>query len=227
MNHRLNDWLASATLGLALSERGRIQDEISAHVSDAIAHQTAQRLSEPDAEARAIQDLGDPQVARAAFLRTCYTLSDEQRLEKLLGRSWWTLPLTVLFGCIFVAITVLTFSHVPITLNDGVGKSDPLFIPLMFSPLLLALIYYFEPKIKHWLFNRSSRYGVFAVQAFMGFAAIWLSGVIHNVFALIYSLIIGEFSFSIISWFVVLILTYRWIAQQAPLTLKTIRRTRA
>lgn len=87
MSLHLESWLASATLGLALSERGRIQDENSAHITDAISHQTAQGLSELDAEARAIQDLGDPQVARAAFLCTCYTLTDEIRLERLLGRS--------------------------------------------------------------------------------------------------------------------------------------------
>ena len=67
MNLHLESWLASATLDLALSERQRIYEEISAHVNDAIAHQTAQGLSELDAEARAIQDLGDPALLEPRF----------------------------------------------------------------------------------------------------------------------------------------------------------------
>ena len=228
MNIYLESWLASATLDLALSERQRIFDEISAHVSDAIAHQTAQGVTQADAEARAIEDLGDAQVARAAFQRTCYTVSDERRLEKLLGRSWWSLPLAALCVCIFVAVTVLTISDAPIVLNEGITRSSPWFVPLMLSPLFFAPVYYFEPSIKRWLFNRSSRYGVFIVQIFMVLlASVWMQSVIDNVSILIRTLMTGKITYSIGSWIVVLILSYRWIAQQAPLTLKIIRRTRA
>ena len=228
MNHRLESWLASATLDLALSERQRIHDEVSAHVGDAIAHQTAQGLSEPDAEARAIQDLGDPRIARAAFSRTCYTLTDEIRLEQLLRRSWWSFPLAVLCVCIFVAVTVLTLSDAPIVLNEGITRSSPWFIPLMLSPLFFAPAYYFEPSIKRWLFKRSLKYGIISVQAFMALLAlIWIPSAVQSFFMLVQSLISGRANSLVDTWIVVFILTYRWIAHQAPLTLKTIRRSQA
>ena len=228
MNLPLENWLASATLNLALSERQRIYEEISAHVRDARDHLLEQGLSELDAETRAIQDLGDPRVARAAFLRTCYTVSDEQRHEKLLGRSWWSLPLAALCICIFVSATVLTFSDAFIVLNEGITRSSPWFVPLILSPLFFTPIYYFEPSIKRWLFNRFSRHGVYVVQIFMILlAAVWMQSVIDNVSILIQSFMEGKITYSIGTWIAVLILSYRWIAHQAPLTLKTIRRTRA
>ena len=211
MNHRLESWLASATLDLALSERQRIHDEVSAHVGDAIAHQTAQGLSEPDAEARAIQDLGDPQAARAAFQRTCYTLSDEHRLEKLLGRSWWTL----LFGFILIPFAFQ-------------ADADWSIWHVVVMALILPTILGFEPTIKRWLFERFSRNGVIAVQIFsiiIATATICFAALQESL--MLQPVSIGALSLPLGTWFVALILSCRWIVQQAPLTLKTIRRTRA
>ena len=182
MNLHLESWLASATLGLALSERGRIQDEISAHVNDAIAYQTAQGLSASDAEARAVADLGDPRVARAAFLRTCYTLTDEIRLERLLGRSWWTLLYAWLFISFPLWLPLSNWFNVPLTIRipfifqltfqPGMSLTDGQLIAVsLLFVFALAPMYFFEPRIKRWLYNRFSSNGVIAVQAFMALLA--------------------------------------------------------
>ncbi len=208
-------WLDSATLGLALSERGRIQDEISAHVSDATAHQIAQGLSELDAEARAIQDLGDPRAARAAFQRTCYTVSDERRLEKLLGRSWWTLP----FGFILI----------PFAFQADTNWWRWQSVAVTALALILPAILCSEPKIKRWLFERFSRNGVIAVQAFsitIAAATICYTA-FQESFMFAQPVSIGALSVPVGTWIIALVLSCLWIAQQAPLTFKAIRRTRA
>ena len=215
MNLPLENWLANATLDLALSERQRIHEEISTHVRDARDHLLEQGLSELDAEARAIQDLGDPRAARAAFLKTCYTVSDERRLEKLLGRSWWTLP----YGFILIPFAFQADA-------DWSRWQSVIFSAMALTlPLMLAS----EPNIKRWLFKRFSSNGVIAVQVF----ALMLAGLticytaFQESFLFIQAISIGALSVPVGTWMVALILSYRWIAQQAPLTLKTIRRTRA
>ena len=239
MNLHLESWLASATLDLALSERQRIYEEISAHVKDAIAHRTAQGILESVAEARAIQDLGDPQVARAAFQRTCYTLTDEIRLERLLGRSWWTLLCSWLFMSFPLWLPLTSWFNIPLTvqipltsqltIQPGMSLTDGQFIAVsLVIALLFAPVYFFEPRIKRWLYKRFSSNGVIAVQAFMALLAAQMIGsAIENFISTTQALFFGGGKLVFGTWIIVLFLTYHWIAQQAPLTLKTIRRTRA
>ena len=215
-------------LGLALSERQRIYEEISAHVKDAIAHRTAQGILESVAEARAIQDLGDPQVARAAFQRTCYTLSDEILLEKLLKRSWWTLPCAWFVLIMPTVMVVSSWLGVTTKFQSNLGLSGwqtSLVITITYFLIFISL--YFEPQIKRYLFLRFSSFGVIAVQAFMALiSSVMISGALTDIFNIIQSAASGHLKFSIGTWIIVPILTYRWIAHQAPLTLKIIRRTR-
>lgn len=191
MSLHLDSWLASATLDLALSERQRIYEEISAHVNDAIAQRIVQGVPVTDAEARAIQDLGDPQVARAAFLCTCYTLTDEIRLERLLGRSWWTLLNSWLFMSFPLWLPLTSWFNIPLTvrtpltsqltnqpgmsLTDGQFIAVSLVIVLVFAPVF-APVYFFEPRINRWLYKRFSSNGVIAVQAFMALLAAQMIG---------------------------------------------------
>ena len=92
-------------------------------------------------------------------------------------------------------------------------------------PQILAL----EPNIKRWLFKRFSSNGVIAVQVFV----VMLAGLticytaFQESFLFVQAISIGALSVPVGTWIVALILSYRWIAQQVPLTLKTIRRTRA
>ena len=228
MNYRLESWLASATLGLAIVERQRIVEEISAHVTDATAHQIVQGLSATDAEAQALADLGGPQVARAAFLRTCYTVSDERRLEKLLGRSWWTLVYAWVGIGLPITLIILLWLNVPVSFQANMGVSDSGFVIVILTSLATTPLYYFEPRIKNWLYKRFSSNGVFAAQAFMLLIVGQpLYSALKEVFKIVHPDHLGTFSGSFGTWIVVLILTYRWMAHQAPLTLKTIRRTRA
>ena len=228
MNIHLESWLASATLDLALSERQRIFDEISAHVSDAIAHQTAQGVTQADAEARAVQDLGDPQAARAAFQRTCYTLSDEIRLERLLERSWWTLPYAWLIAGMPAAIVVMSWLNISIPFIRISGVSDATLIDSVLFWLAIIPLYFYEPRIKRWLYKRFPARGALVVQAFTVLLAL---PIVYSVPIEAISTIKALLSRTITLYFgtgiFVPILVYRWIAQQAPLTLKTIRRTRA
>jgi hypothetical protein len=229
VNLHLESWLSSAMLGLALFERRRIYEEISAHVADAIAHQTAQGLSAPDAEARAIQDLGDPQAARVAFQRTCYTLADEIRLEKLLGRSWWTLPCAWLVLVIPASFFISNWLGTPIKIQSNINLPNwqITFIAFIFASLFFTLLY-LEPQIKKYLHQRFSSFGVIAVQTFMALiSSAMISGALTDIFNIVQSALSGQLKFSIGTWIIVPVLTYRWIAQQTPLTLKTIRRTRA
>ena len=215
MNLAVENWLASATLNLALSERQRIYEEISAHVRQARDHLLEQGLSAVDAETRAIEDLGDPRAARAAFQRTCYTLTDETRLERLLGRSWWTLP----YGFILI----------PFAFQADADWSRWQSVIATAMALVLPQTLVLEPNIKRWLFKRFSSNGVIAVQIFV----VMLAGLticytaFQESFLFVQAISIGVLSVPVGTWIVALILSFRWITQQAPLTLKTIRRTRA
>ena len=109
------------------------------------------------------------------------------------------------------------------SLTDGQFIAVSLVIALLFAP-----VYFFEPRIKRWLYKRFSSNGVIAVQAFMALLAAQMIGsAIENFISTTQALFFGGGKLVFGTWIIVLFLTYHWIAQQAPLTLKTIRRIRA
>lgn len=83
----------------------------------------------------------------------------------------------------------------------------------------------FSAPATHSLTRFASSNGVIAVQAFMALLAAQMIGsAIENFISTTQALFFGGGEGT---WIIVLFLTYHWVAQQAPLTLKTIRRTRA
>jgi hypothetical protein len=83
-------WFAAATENIARIELPRIQAEIEAHVDEATQAYEQTGLARLEAEARAVQDLGDPKKAARGFERTHLTQSNWSQLEWLTKPSWPT-----------------------------------------------------------------------------------------------------------------------------------------
>jgi hypothetical protein len=72
----LSDWLETATRGLVPSAQTRIRAEIEAHYAEAVHAHMVQGLSEPDAQAQALADLGYAYAAARRFRQEHLTTMD-------------------------------------------------------------------------------------------------------------------------------------------------------
>jgi hypothetical protein len=90
MSHNLWTWLEIATNGLAPQEIQRIQVDVKEHFSDALLAYREKGLTAPEAEARALVDLGDANTANQKYRTVYFTEEDNDRIQHLLKRSWWT-----------------------------------------------------------------------------------------------------------------------------------------
>jgi hypothetical protein len=233
----LNSWLMWATADLARSERARITEEIAAHHAEAALHYEENGSSPEDAARRALEDLGDPYVARARFLKVCYTERDEDRLERLMRRSWWTLPFGVLYLIVGPVAAVLSLqgsfrpnSNGGVNLSMGwqfdATKLTATEISVLASiPFLYGLLLLAEVPIKRWLGRRFPKLAVPLIQLFvLLIAAPNVSTAIYQVVSSTAALVQGQIITFISSGPLVVWLAYRWLSTQGPLTLKSLRR---
>jgi hypothetical protein len=102
----LEEWSEIATKVLVPSAKSRIRLEVEAHYAEAVAAYVAEGLSESDANAAALVELGDARVAARRLRKTHLTLSDLQYIERAqkLRFSISALFLNYLFfgGCLFM-----------------------------------------------------------------------------------------------------------------------------
>jgi hypothetical protein len=110
----LTAWLVLATFGLVPHARERIKREIQAHFADAVATHLSEGLSQDEAEAKALQELGDIHSAAKAFQKKHVTSQDvewlhglwkaERRRKNLLRVRfiWCLLSSILLTACLFL-----------------------------------------------------------------------------------------------------------------------------
>jgi hypothetical protein len=225
VNQGLESWLVWATQDLATSESIRIRQEISNHFDDARDGLVVAGMSLEEAERQAVQALGSPQQANAEFLRVCFTETDERRLERLMARSWWTLPCgllgLVVFGFSLLNGTGFIFSDPQLQLHVNANFATPL-LSLWIGALLL------EPQVKRLLVLRFPKRATLLVQGFMVLlGAVNVISALEEAIQPLFLFSKGTLSIYFGSWMFVLILTYRWLRAQLPLTLKSLKRISA
>ena len=115
-------WLGAATRGLSDDSRHRVEQEISEHFRDAVEERKAAGLSESDARAEALRDLGSHEAARRAF-RRAYLTSRQDKLTRDYLRSptlWRSIPWGVLFIVGTVAVLMMPESRTRWLLAVGI-----------------------------------------------------------------------------------------------------------
>ncbi|MGD1020686.1 MAG: hypothetical protein ABSA12_15345 [Verrucomicrobiia bacterium] len=100
-DHKLRDWLKTATTGLVAPAKQRIRTEIEAHYRQAVAAHVADGLSEARAKTAAVAELGDSIAAWKRFRRTHLTTADAMQAARWLkwaGSVWWLLSMYLIFS---------------------------------------------------------------------------------------------------------------------------------
>jgi hypothetical protein len=110
--HTLESWLAIATKKLSPAALERVTLEIQSHFEDATASHQTEGVSETEAKARALEDLGNAKAAARRFRQSHLTKSEARRLENTLTLYDTFRGLTGtthFFGsyCSFIAIKIL------------------------------------------------------------------------------------------------------------------------
>lgn len=78
----LSEWLSIATDGLASRPKDCIWLEIETDFADAVSAYQTSGISESDARARALADLGDPEAAKSRFRNTHLTEKDISQMKR-------------------------------------------------------------------------------------------------------------------------------------------------
>ena len=78
----LDWWLHVATKDLATGTRARIRSEIETHYAESVHSHLAEGMSEPDAQAAAFAELGEPTIAAKHFRKHHLTAVEETKLQK-------------------------------------------------------------------------------------------------------------------------------------------------
>src|SRR5437660_1779231 len=76
-------WLDVATKDLATGAQARIRSEIETHYAESVQFHLAEGMSEPDAQAVAFTELGEPTIAAKHFRKHHLTAGEESKLQKL------------------------------------------------------------------------------------------------------------------------------------------------
>jgi hypothetical protein len=101
----LEGWLEIATDGLEAPARQRIANEIGAHYSEAVSGHLAEGESDPDAQAIALAELGDPTQAALNFKKSYLTENEAKALKWMEGTA--TKP--------FFSFRMLLLDSIPLT----------------------------------------------------------------------------------------------------------------
>lgn len=215
MISNIEKWIDSATRGLASSEVKRIHTDILEHFTDACT--AYQAKGDAHAEARALDDLGSPDVANQKYRSIYLTEEDELKIERLLHRSWWTYVYAFGLALAFVVMAI-NQKTVKAQLAEA-GETVYTSLTLM---ILLWLLAIYEPFIKRVLYQKSPKYGLLWGQVFIVLLAYPFFG---SAFTDIQKVFEGKLylSASLLS----IPLVYFWLKAQLPLTLKLLRRLRA
>jgi hypothetical protein len=139
----LVDWLNTATEKLSLPAKERIKLEIKSHFEDAVETHRAEGLTEGQAQARALTDLGDAIAAAKRFRRSHLTEWEANHLEaswsssRRCGRSFWRLGLLYGFSLLSFVLEYyrLKKHHVPLLLP---GVSAIFFLTVLTISLWIA-----------------------------------------------------------------------------------------
>lgn len=137
----LEAWLGIATDKLTQAGKERITLEIASHFGDAVVSYRADGLTEADAQARALADLGGPKKAARRFRKRHLTQSEAEFLEKKLNnylkwRKPWTQGLFwIVLGCLYY---LLRRSHAS-----------------LLSQVIWTMLFVAQSQVCFWFANRS------------------------------------------------------------------------
>jgi hypothetical protein len=215
----IEKWISTATYGLAQEEIGRIKADIEQHFADACMVYQEKGASITQAEARALADLGDAGAANEKYRALYFTQLDDERIKRLLRRSWWTFPLMLMFP-LLLFLTLIQHKTV------GTFTSQEIWVQ-MFIQAILWFGYIFEPYLKLWVHRKSPRLGLLFAQLLVvllvwqflqpGLSAIWRGELFRDVLN-------GKLGLSTDQiWFV---LAFFWMKTQLPLSVKILQRLR-
>jgi len=185
-----DEWLAIATRGLCDHARERIREELECHYLDAYDALIEDGVSEVDAEAQSVAELGSPKKAQRRFIRMYLTKREDYYLESNVfnfqsgstvkpapvPKMDWTsrILLLLMFGGPFLLIVGILFAAGVIQDSFGwfIVGSVGTFLALAFAGF--ALLIKLAPKmtcfgnkpksLKVWLKGRM--YGHFAMYAY-------------------------------------------------------------
>jgi hypothetical protein len=100
----LSEWLEIAPRDLVSSAQARIRAEIEAHYAEAVRAHMVQGLSEPDAQAQALADLGDARAAARRFRQEHLTTMEANIVALNVHCQSW-------IGAIWLIASIATFFH--------------------------------------------------------------------------------------------------------------------
>jgi hypothetical protein len=226
MTPEIEKWIFTATYGLTQHETQRIKADVLQHFADASLEYQQKGETPANAEARALADLGDANVAKQKYRAVYFTQDDEFRLQKLKMKSWWSE--LVLIGSLFLnAFAAYVILFRPENVSFGF-RDDRIWSLLIFAVWLLTLL--FEVRLKKFIAAKTPNHQVFYMQALGVFLAhpflVDLPQRAKSFFVPMNS----RLPFDVFSAFfvvIVLALCYLWLKMQLPLTIKAIRRLRA
>jgi hypothetical protein len=194
----LAEWLDTATEKLSRPAKERIKLEIKSHFEDAVETHRAEELTEAQAQARSLTDLGDAKAAAKRFQKNHLTELEAKRLEATLSsyqrwsRSLWMNGFSYVFGTLFFAGEDYLFEkhHVPLVL-PGVSTMAGLILSTI--SLWIARHHDFRSSLR--LLFTLDMLNRFNVLMFFGFYGAWVSWVPFCTILLIFSSpkMVGEF----------------------------------
>jgi hypothetical protein len=82
----LPEWLTTATENLSAPAKERIKQEIESHFEQAMESHCAEGLTEPQAQARALTELGDAKAAAKSFRKSHLTAAEAQVVQVRLNQ---------------------------------------------------------------------------------------------------------------------------------------------
>lgn len=129
----LEDWLEIATRKLAEPAKERIRAEIEAHYAEAVEAHREDGLSETDAQAAALAELGNPRAAGRRFRKSHLTEREAEWLKKFDEQAG---KLNELFLC-YAIFCLLTLGSISQDIIDNFHHAS-LFFALAFIILVLS-----------------------------------------------------------------------------------------
>jgi hypothetical protein len=167
-------WLDVATKDLAIGAQARIRSEIESHYAESVHSHLGEGMSEPDSQAAAFAELGEPTIAAKHFRKHHLTEREESKLQKLEKNA---AKLSIPYEWVLICGVWLMISRTPF-INAVIHRWGP-------TCALGGFISWFSPRLLFSLLPARSR-----IQGLLSFQI--LTGVIFFVVFIFIAVSYGE-----------------------------------
>jgi hypothetical protein len=133
------EWLMIATKDLCEQAKSRVTLEIEAHYKEAVEVHLAIEESQPGAEAKALEELGDPNKAARRFRRMHLTKKEAKKLKSIETAARKPPDILSIVGIVFIALALVCSLFALRQKASGWTFAD-IFMPVL---LLLMQLQYF------------------------------------------------------------------------------------